>query len=146
MNSTYERRKNTISADILFRIFTVFTAGIYGLTALYQPETLIYQVAHADSFSKLVMVSLCVLTIIGAFDVIINDLLPERFVIHKTLKERHLINMAITVCFAVQMWTCVKYGLSKSVLPFYGILVVLIPIAAFIDIQKRYRIKPKRLS
>ena len=139
MNSTYERRKTTLSADILFRIFVVFTAGIYGSTALFQPETLIYQVAHADAFSELIMFSLCLLTIIGAVDVGVNDLLPERFVAKRTLKERHLINMAITLCFAVQMWTCVKYGLPRSILPFYGLLVVLIPIAAFIDIQKRYR-------
>lgn len=143
MNYSTEWLKRLLDIPVLFRIYTVIVAGLYGLTSLLQPETLIYQVAHADDFSKLVMFGLCVLTVISAIDVTINDLLPNRFVIRKALQERHLINMAITVCFAVQMWTCAKYGVSKYLLPFYGIQVILIPIAAFFDVHKRYCLKNK---
>ncbi len=133
--------KRLLNYAVLFRIYIVLVAGLYGITALFQPETLVYQVAHADAFSEFVMLGLCALAVFSAFDVIINDVLPEPFVMRTALHDRHLLNMAIAGCFATQMWTCAKYGFDKSVLPFYGLQVLLIPISAFTDVQKRYRLK-----
>jgi hypothetical protein len=83
----------------------------------------------------------CVFTTLGFVDLVVNDLLPDKFVITRALRDRHLVNMAISVCFAVQMWTCVRYQLPGAVLPFYALQVLAVPVSAFADVRKRYKKK-----
>lgn len=126
---------------VLLRLYTMVMSGLYSWAALTQSDTLMYRVAHADQFTLAVMYGLAALAALGTVDLFVNDLLPDRFVIARALHDRHLVNMAISACFAVQMWTCVKYDLPDAVLPFYTAYALLVPAAAFADVRKRFKNK-----
>lgn len=133
--------KRLFECGVLLRLFILTLASLYAYTGLTQPESLIHQVAHADRFTLGTMAALGIFTALGAIDLLVNDLLPERFVISHALHYRHLVNMAIAGCFAVQMWTCVKYDLPDAILPFYAVYVLFVPISAFADVRKRFKCK-----
>lgn len=126
---------------VLLRLYILLQAGLYAFTALAQDQAITYQVAHADRFTLVTMCGLCIFTLLGFVDLVVNDLLPDRFVIARALRDRHLVNMAISGCFAVQMWTCVRYQLPGAVLPFYALQVLAVPVSAFADVRKRYKNK-----
>lgn len=124
---------------VLLRLYTMLMSGLFSWNGLSQQGTIGFTVAHADQFSFLTMGALAILAVLGAIDLFVNDLLPERFVIARALHDRHLVHMAISACFAVQMWTCVKYGLPGAILPFYAAYALMVPAAAFADVRKRFK-------
>lgn len=130
-----------LQCAVLLRVYTLLMCGLYSYTALVEPETLVYHVAHADNFSTLTMMAMTIFAVLGLVDLIVNDLLPDRYIIRRALRDRHLVNMGLAGCFGVQMWMCVKYQLPHALLPFYAVYVLLIPASAFADIHKRYNKK-----
>jgi hypothetical protein len=133
--------RRIFECNVLLRVFILVQAGLFSYTALVRPEALVYQVAHADRFTLMTMGGLAVFTLLGVADLVVNDLLPDRFVLQRALRDRHLVNMALALCFAVQLWTCVRYQLPDAVLPFYAVYVLFIPLSAFADVRKRYKKK-----
>lgn len=133
--------KRIFDCGVMLRVFILALSGLYAFTGLSQPESLIYTVAHADHFTLYTMVGLGIFTVLGAVDLAVNDLMPDRFVIARALRDRHLVTMALSMCFAVQMWTCARYDLPRAILPFYAAYVVFIPLSAFADVRKRYKKK-----
>ena len=130
-----------LECSILLRLYTMAASGLYAYTSLFEPMTLTYQVAHADRFAHMTMIGLAIFAALGAVDLIVNDLMPDRFVLARALHDRHLVSMAIAACFAVQMATSVHYNLSRAMLPFYCVYVLLVPMSAFADVHKRYKNK-----
>jgi len=131
--------KRLMECGVLLRAYTMIMSGLYAFTALTQPDTLTYTVAHADRFAHMTMYGLGAFSVLGAIDLTVNDLMPDRFVLARALRDRHLVSMAIAGCFAVQMSTCVRYGLPVAILPFYGVHVLMVPVSAFVDVRKRYK-------
>jgi hypothetical protein len=131
--------RRILECGVLLRLYTMTMSGLYAYTGLSQPETLTYAVAHADRFAHMTMYGLAALTVLGLADLVVNDLMPDRYVIARALHDRHLVSMAIAGCFAIQMSTCVRYGLPHAILPFYGAYVLLVPVSAFVDVRKRYK-------
>jgi hypothetical protein len=130
-----------LECGVLLRTYTMFASALYSATALTQPETLLFKVAHANDFATLTMYALGIFAVLGVVDLAINDLLPERFVLSPALRDRHLVSMGIAGCFGIQMWTCVHYGMPLAALPFYAVYVLLVPASAFSDVRKRYKNK-----
>lgn len=131
-----------LDCGVLLRLYTMFISGLYCYTALHTAGTQVWIIAHANNTAWSCMVALGVFVFLGTVDVLWNDILPERFVIQRALHDRHLVSMGIAVCFAVQMWTCVKYDLPDAPLPFYAVYVVLVPASAFADVRKRFKPQP----
>lgn len=130
-----------LDCGVLLRLYTMFASGLYAWAGITQTETLAFRVAHADSFATATMFGLAAFALLGIIDLIVNDLMPERFVIARALHDRHLVSMAIALSFAVQMFTCVRYHLPNAILPFYAMYVALVPASAFVDVHKRYKKK-----
>lgn len=128
--------------SVLLRFYTIVMSFMYAYTGYFEDETLVYRVAHSTTFATNAMIFLAVCGALALIDLVINDLLPERFVIHRALHDRHLVNMAIAGCFAIQMWTCVEYDHSRAVLPFYAVYTFMVPLVAFADVRKRFRMQP----
>lgn len=128
-----------LECGVLLRLYTMLMSGLYAYTGLTQADTITYRIAHANNTAQAVMVALAIFAFLGMVDVLVNDIMPERFVIKPALRDRHLVSMGVASCFGVQMWTCVKYGLPDAPLPFYAIYVVLVPISAFADVRKRFK-------
>lgn len=128
-----------LECGVLLRLYTMFMSGLYAYTGLAEELSNTYRIAHADSFAYYTTVGLALFAILGLIDLTVNDLMPARFVIARALRDRHLVNMAISCCFAVLMWTCVKYDLPSAILPFYGVYAVFVPVAAFADVRKRFK-------
>jgi hypothetical protein len=133
--------KRLFECAVLLRVFILVQAGLFSYTAFEHPEALVYRVAHMDRFTLATMAGLAIFAVLGVVDLIVNDLMPERFVIKRALRDRHLVNMAMALCFAVQLWTCVRYQLPDAVLPFYVVFILFIPLSAFADVRKRYKKK-----
>lgn len=126
---------------VILRVLILVLSGLYAYTGLVQPDSLIYQVAHADTFTRNAMVALAGLTALGVVDLFVNDLMPDQFVLARALRDRHLVNMALATCFAVQLWTCIRYDLPDAIVPFYAVYILFIPLSAFADVRKRYKTK-----
>lgn len=130
-----------LECSVLLRLYTMLMSGLYSYKGVFDTDTQMATIAYANSTAYLAMVALGIFATLGIVDVIVNDILPERFVIRPALRDRHLVSMGIAVCFGVQMWTCVKYGLPDSPLPFYAVYVVLVPASAFADVRKRFKLQ-----
>lgn len=133
--------RRIFDCNVLLRIFILVQAGLFAETALVHPEAMVYQVAHADHFTLMTAGGLAIFTMLGVIDLAVNDLMPARFVLKRALRDRHLVNMAIALCFTVQLWTCVRYNLPHAVLPFYLVFILFVPLSAFADVRKRYKKK-----
>lgn len=128
-----------LECGVLLRIYTMFMSALYAYTGLFKVGTQAHVIAHANNTATAAMFALALFAFLGAVDVFVNDILPERFVIRPALRDRHLVSMGIAVCFGVQMWTCVRYQLPDGPLPFYAVYVVLVPVSAFADVRKRFK-------
>jgi hypothetical protein len=133
--------RRIFDCGVLLRVFILVLCGLYAYTGTHEPESLIYTVAHADSFTLNTMRGLGVFTVLAVIDLVINDLMPDRFVLARALHDRHLVNMALALCFAVQLWTCIRYHLPDALVPFYLVYILFIPLSAFADVRKRYKKK-----
>lgn len=131
--------KRIFDCGVLLRIFILVQVGMFAHTAIAHDDSMLYQVAHADRFTLMAMAALAILTMLGAVDLVVNDLLPERFVLLRSLDWRHLVNMGMAMCFAVQLWSCVRYELSTAPVPFYVSFIFFIPLSALADVRKRYK-------
>lgn len=134
--------KRLFECGVLLRVYTLFMSGLYAYTCLSHPETIMYAVAHSDAMAYWGALGLGVSAILGFIDLIVNDLMPERFKISRALKDRHLVLMAIPVCFAIEMFTAVRYGHPSILLAYYGVYILLVPASALTDINKRYKKAP----
>jgi hypothetical protein len=130
--------KRLLECSVLLRMYTMLMSLLYCYTSFNHPEMIMYQVAHANTFASLMMLVMGVLAVVGMVDILINDLMPDRFIFLQALKTRHLVLMGIPICFAVQISTCIEAGMSYAVLPFYLIYTVLVPLSAFVDVHKRH--------
>lgn len=128
-----------LECSVLLRLYTMFMSGLYCYTGLFAVGTQSYGIAHVNNTAYVSMWALGAFAALGMVDVVVNDILPERFVIARALHDRHLVSMGIAGCFAVQMWTCVRYGMPDAPLPFYAVYVVFVPISAFADVRKRFK-------
>lgn len=132
---------NIFKCGVLMRVYILYTAGMYSIGQLFQPNTIMYRVAHSDEISQMAAVALGICAVLGFIDLLINDLLPEKFILLRALKDRHLIMMFIPICYAIQMYTVVKYYDSHIILLFYGAHVVLTPLSVISDLRTRYKFK-----
>ena len=130
--------KRLLECSVLLRMYTMLMSLLYCYTSFNHSETIMYQVAHVNTFASITMGVMGVLAVIGMIDILINDLLPDSFVFLKALQTRHLVLMGIPICFAVQISTCIEADISYAVLPFYLIYTVLVPLSAFVDVHKRH--------
>lgn len=137
--------KRLLECGVILRLYTMVSAGMYCYTALLNESTQMYAIAHASDFALLTMQALGLFALLGAIDVVVNDLMPCQFVIKRALRQRHIVSMAMAACFCIQMWICVRLGMPDAPLPFYAVYVVLIPLSAFADISKRYCFAPPRI-
>lgn len=128
-----------LECGVLLRLYTMLMSGLYCYTGLFVTGSQAYGIAHANNLAFAAMAALGAFALVGAVDVFVNDILPDRYVIEHALRDRHLISMGMAGCFGIQMWTCVKYGLPDAPLPFYAIYVVLVPVSAFADVRKRFK-------
>lgn len=133
--------RRIFDCQVLLRVFILVQAGLFAYTGLREPDAMVFHVAHADRFTLMTMAGLALFTVLGVVDLVINDLLPERFVLQRALRDRHLVNMSMAMCFAVQMWTCARYEMPHAPIPFYVVQIVFIPLSAFADVRKRYKKK-----
>lgn len=135
MKATFNR---FLECGVLLRLYTMGMSSLYCYTSLTQPGSQLYAIAHASPAALVAMYALGLFALLGSIDVLVNDIMPERFVIRPALRDRHLVSMGMALCFAVQMWTCVRLELPAAPMPFYAVYVVMIPLSAFADVNKRF--------
>lgn len=125
----------------MLRAYMMLSAALYAWTAITQDETLIYRIANYDAAALGAMYAMGILAALGLIDLLVNDLMPARFVIDRALQDRHLVNMGLSLCFAVQMFTTVRYDLPLSAMPYYALYAGFIPLSAFADVHRRFKNK-----
>lgn len=123
------------------RVYILYTAGMYSLGQLFDTTTIMYRIAQSDEITQMAAVALGICSVLGFIDLMINDLLPESFILKRALKDRHLVMMIIPICYAIQMYAVVKYLDQHIILFFYGAHVVLTPLSVISDLRTRYKFK-----
>jgi hypothetical protein len=133
--------KRILSCAVLLRLYVLIMSALYGWAMIFQPETLIYRIANATDFSSFAAYAMVIFAALGLVDVFVNDILPEGFRLLRALHDRHLVSMGLSVCFGIQLFTTVKCELPYAAMPFFAVYALLIPVSAFVDVQKRYKNK-----
>jgi hypothetical protein len=85
-----------------------------------------------------VLGAMCVLAVGGLINAVINDCLPSHFNFTWGLRTRHLIFMSLAIGYGVMMTFTMHEQLYSSV-PYFLINIVFIVLAAFVDIQHRFK-------
>lgn len=79
------------------------------------------------------------LGLVALIDTVVNDLLPPKYSFNNGLEHRHLVFMFLALVQAAELFVAVHYVRSLG-LSLYCILnVIFITIAAFQDVQIRYK-------
>lgn len=131
--------KSIFECGVLLRMYTLFMSALYSYAQLNHPETIMYEVAHSDMLAYYTAWALGILALLGFIDLFVNDIMPDRFVLLRALKDRHLVLMGIPVCFAIQMYSAVRRDSPLVILAYYGVYIFMVPASALKDILMRQK-------
>ena len=99
-----------MNSQIVDRIFmAMLTLCMVGFAA-WQPETSAFWFAYSDKVGSISLVVLAVLSGVALLDVLINDLMPDRFKFKLALKMRQSLWMWIAITYLAYAFVNVKVG------------------------------------
>ena len=127
-----------VTSGAIFRLYMGGAAIISWLTAVTYPNSMAARAAATDAGGWL-MWCLLLTGIAAVIDVIINDLLPERYHWRTALRQRHFILSSMAFCYMAQLYV-VFYSFSHTGLMLYymwnaGTIVL----TSFLDANQRAR-------
>jgi hypothetical protein len=134
-----------LQCNVMIRLFFMLQALVVGSSAAWGRGTLAYQIAHFNASGMAAALLMMVCGVLGLVDLVVNDLMPDRFVIKYALRDRHLVNMVLSLCYCMLMFVAARYSFPIALLPYYGLSAVFIPLAAFADVHKRFNKKKGHL-
>jgi uncharacterized protein (DUF58 family) len=132
-----------LHCSVLLRLFIlVLTASTWSLGIL-TGRSLVYELAHTTNWLAWASVWLMLpLAVLGLADVFINDILPDSWISHRALRDRHLVHIGIALCFAVQTYIAADHGYPLTLMLYDTIFIVFITLSAVSDIKHRFERAP----
>lgn len=80
------------------RLYVTLHIGVIALVACFGEDTLLYKtVKESGDAGFWCVLALAAVSFLGVLDVIINDLMPDRFKLSKVLRFRHILLMAMAL-------------------------------------------------
>lgn len=131
---------NLLKSNVLLRLVLKLFALITCYLGLFIPDALLYKIANqTDWMGYWSMVMVLPLSFFGLIDILVNDLLPDHFKNVVGLRFRHLVLGGLAVLFAIQIYTCARFGFSMASMSYYMLFVVFLPLSAMADMVLRFR-------
>ena len=119
------------------RLFLIFLTLLTGIGSLGYGPVLTAVFASENGPRTLLSLAFIILGLLALVDLVINEFLPERFVLKSTLRRRHAIYAGIAICDTLGAIQAGIYG-NPVFLFFFAGSVVAAFVAGFADIFKRY--------
>lgn len=138
-------RRLSDRALALLRFFMGGNAVIAWHNAISDPGSRMYKVALDADGAALVWL-MAGFGLIVCLDVLINDILPDRFHWRPALKNRHFVLCALAFCYVAQLYVGVMGRQVVSLLIYYLWNAGMIMLATFLDAKLRSRNPPCGMS
>lgn len=123
------------SSNVPGRLFLFFLAGNSAL-AVHVPQSVIgFLFKDAQQVGLVVA---CV-ALLGLFDTIINDMLPDKFHFSFGLSVRHIALMACAGFFALCAYLAVLSTISWITIPYFVACALTISVHTFFDLRRRFK-------
>lgn len=135
---TIMNRRLSDYALTVLRIYMGGNAIVAWHTAISEPKSLIAEATRTPDSLVLIWL-LGIVGVLFAVDVIINDIMPKRFVWKRALKYRHFLFSALAYCYVAQLFVGVMAHQGLALLISFVWNASIIMIAAFLDAKKRSR-------
>ena len=136
---TYDKVNAFISkiqySNVPGRLFLFFLSGNSALVT-YVPESAIGFIFKGSPQVGLVVACIAVL---GLFDTIINDMLPDKFHFSFGLSVRHIALMTCSAFFALCAYLTVLSPLPWIVVPYFVACSLTISMHTFLDLRRRFK-------
>jgi len=108
--------------------------------AYFEPSSLSYIMLRIGGFwARLCMLTLFALSVIALLDTVVNDILPQRFTLRRTLGRRRGIWMAIAITYGGMAFVIVKYGSGFWIAAVFFWYAARCAAIAFLDLFYEYK-------
>lgn len=122
----------------LLRLYMGGNAVVTWYNAMSEPQSLIAMTTRTPD-GKMLLWLLGIVGAMMAIDVIINDVLPSRFVWSRALKNRHYLFSALAFCYVSQLFVGAMSHQGLALLIYYVWNASIVMVASFLDAKKRSR-------
>lgn len=136
--STIMNRRLSDYALTLLRMYMGGNAVVTWHNAVTEPHSLIAQATKTNDGLMLVWL-LGIVGTVMAIDVIINDVMPNRYIWLRVLKNRHYLFSSLAFCYVAQLFVGVMAHQGAALLIYYVWNASIIMVASFLDAKKRSR-------
>lgn len=123
----------------LLRLYMGGNAVVAWHSAVTNPGALLYRVASGSPDALNLVWLLGVVGFLVLADLVINDVLPERFRWHQALRHRHFFLIALSFCYVAQLFVGSMGGKVLHLLIYNVWNASVIMFAAFLDAKYRSR-------
>jgi hypothetical protein len=131
---------NLLKSAVLLRLCLTLFALVTFCFGLYIEDSLLYTIAqYTDWMGYWSMVAVLPLSLFSLADIAVNDLMPDHCRNAAGLHFRHLVLGSLALMFAIQIYTCARYGFSLASMAYFMLFVVFLPLSAMADLVLRYR-------
>ncbi|WP_395055179.1 hypothetical protein [Polaromonas sp.] len=121
------------------RLYLATNVLALALAAVFDSSTLAHRVLiESGAAGMWAMQALAVVAVVGLADCLVNDLLPDRFILRWSFRHRHLVYMALALgLVSISYITAKNYGPS-TVHVFYMLHAAFATFVAFFDLFARH--------
>lgn len=121
---------------VLYRLSMCSLGLVLWIIAEIEPRSMTAQFADSRAGGFLIAMT-GILGIIGMIDVLINDILPERFTWAYARTHRHFVLVALAFCYIASLYTSLDTVKSAGLSLFYCWNAVSLLSLAFVDAYSR---------
>lgn len=130
---------NTLPRYWLVRLYLALSLVILCVTALLQTGTQLYRQVSADG-GGLYVITLGAISLIGALDAIVNDMLPDRWRLPWARRHRHVIYMLMAIgSFSIAYMLIIGAGMLTGASAQLILNTLVATLIAFLDLFSRHR-------
>ncbi len=124
----------------LARLFVALNLIIGCVIVAEDESSLLFRVIESSGATGTIALwALLLVALVGVSDVVINDFLPERFVLRWAQQYRHTIYMGMALGCLSMIFVVVKVHGPAAVLLHYGLVAFSASLIAVLDIRERIR-------
>ena len=123
---------------VLYRLSMCSLAIVLWLITILEPRSILALYASTAPASFM-LAATAVIGLIGVLDVLINDVLPDRFIWRLAERHRHFILVSLAFCYIAGMYISVAIVRSNALNLFFTWNAVSLLSLAFSDARHRHK-------
>lgn len=126
-------------SGVALRLYVALIALFSAFVGFVEPRSLMYIIAANGGLAgEILLWAFAVIGALAVVDVIVNDVLPDTYVLKPGLRWRHIIYMSISIAYALELFIGYRYTEVWATFPIFTVHAVFAAIAAFVDVLHRF--------